>query len=149
MVFDRLGIDQNVVHVYGHEAFINELLENVVHHGLEGSWAVGETKVHDEGFEKSKACSESSFPLITLFDTHIVISPTYIQLREVLGFGFRNLVDNIGDEGEWVGVLHHHGIELLVVLHEPELTVLLINKEDWGCHQRFRRADSTTCKILL
>src|SRR6266481_5460881 len=111
--------------------------------------AVGETKVHDQGFEKSTVHLEGCFPLITLFDMHIVISPTYVQLREVLGFGFRNLVDNIGDEGEQVGVLHRHGIELLVVLHEPELTVLLIDKEDWGCHQRFRRVDLTTCKILL
>src|SRR6266481_8173174 len=149
MVFNRLGIDQNVVHVYGHEAFINELLENVIHHGLEGSRAVGETEVHDQGFEKSTVHLEGCFPLITLFDAHIVISPMYVQLHEVLGFGFRNLVDNIGDEGEWVGVLHCHGIELPVVLHEPELTLLLINKEDWGCHGRFQRVDSTTCKILL
>src|SRR6266481_9415217 len=149
MVFNHSGIDQNVIHVYGHEAFINELLENVIYHGMEGSRAVGETEVHDQGFEKSMVCSEGHFPLITLFDAHIVISPTYIQLCEVLGFGFRNIVDNIGDEGEWVGVLHRHGIELPVVLHELELTVLLIDKEDWGCHWRFQRVDSTTCKILL
>jgi len=99
--------------------------------------AVGETKVHDQGFKKSMVRSEGCFPLITLSDTHIVISPIYIQLHEVLGFGFQNLVDNIGDEGEWVGVLHHHCIEFSVVLHEPEFTVLLVNEKDRGCHQRF------------
>src|SRR6266481_2324043 len=38
MVFNCSGIDQNVIHVNGHEALINELLENVIHHGLEGGW---------------------------------------------------------------------------------------------------------------
>src|SRR6266481_2214383 len=68
------GYRQNDIHVNGHQALINELLENVIHHGLEGGWAVGEAKVHDQWFEESPVCPEGSFPLVTLFDTYIVIS---------------------------------------------------------------------------
>ena len=32
---------------------INEILEDVIHHRLEGSWAVGEAKEHNQGFEEA------------------------------------------------------------------------------------------------
>src|SRR6266481_5958137 len=61
MVLDRSGIDQNVVHVYGHKAFINELLENVIHHGLEGSWAVGETEYMTRGSKSPRLIQKAAF----------------------------------------------------------------------------------------
>ena len=65
---------------------INEILEDVVHHRLEGSRAVGEAKEHNQGFEEALVRPEGSLPLVSLFDPYIVISPSYIQLGEVLGF---------------------------------------------------------------
>ena len=47
MVFNHVSVYQDIVHVDHHIAFINEVLEDVVHHGLEGGWAVGEAKEHD------------------------------------------------------------------------------------------------------
>ena len=98
---------------------INEILEDVVHHHLEGSQAVGEAKEHNQGFEKASIRLEGSFPLVSLFDPYIVISPSYVQLCEVLGLGVRDLVDDIRDEGEWIGILHCHRIKLSVILDEP------------------------------
>ena len=95
---------------------INEIFENVIHHCLEGSWAVGEAKEHDQGFEEASIRLEGGLPLVSLFDPYIVISPAYIQLCEVLGFGVQDLVDDIWDEGKWVGTLYHHCVKLLVIL---------------------------------
>ena len=97
-------------------SFINEVLEDVIHHGLEGGQAVGEAEEHDQGFEEAPIHLEGSFPLISFFDSYIVVSPMYIQFRKVSGLGVRNPVDNIRHEGQRVGVLHCHCIELLVVL---------------------------------
>ena len=98
---------------------VNEIFEDVVHHHLEGSQAVDEAKEHDQGFEEASICPEGGLPLVSLFDPYIVISPLYVQLCEVLGFGVRDPVDDIQDEGKWVGILHHHRVKLSVILDEP------------------------------
>ena len=116
MVFYRPGVYQDVIHVNSYMTLINETLEDVVHHHLEGSRAVGEAEEHDQGFEKASIRPESSLPLISLSDPYIVISPSYVQLCEVLGFGVRDPVDDIRDEGEWIGIFHRYCIKLLVIL---------------------------------
>ena len=98
---------------------VNETFENVVHHCLEGSQAVGEAKEHDQGFKEASIHPEGGLPLVLLFDLYIVISPSYIQLCDALGFGVRDLVDDIQDEGKWVGILYHHCVKLSVILDEP------------------------------
>ena len=87
MVFDHVGVYQDIVHIDCHIPFIDEVLEDVVHHGLEGGRAVGEAKEHDQGFKEAPICLEGGFPLVSLFDLHIVVSPTYIQFRKVPGLG--------------------------------------------------------------
>ena len=42
--------DEDVVHVDDHDSFVDELLEDVVHHCLEHHQAVSETKRHDKRF---------------------------------------------------------------------------------------------------
>ena len=78
MMFNCMGIHQDVVHVDHHIPFVDEVLEDVVHHGLEGGQTIGEAEEHDQGFEEAPICSEGSFPVVSLFDSYIVISPTYI-----------------------------------------------------------------------
>ena len=104
MVFYRPGVYQDVIHVDGYMTLINEIFENDIHHCLEGSRAVGEAKEHDQGFKETSICQEGSFPLVSLSDFYVVISPSYIQLCEVLGFGVRDPVDDIWDKGEWIGI---------------------------------------------
>ena len=116
MVFDRASVYQDIVHIDRHISFINEVLEDVIHHGLEGGQAVGEAEEHHQGFKEAPICSEGGFPLVSLLDSYIVVSPTYVQFREVSGLGVRNPVDNVRYEGQQVGVLHRHCIELSVVL---------------------------------
>jgi len=111
---------------------------------LEGGWAVGEAEEHDKGFKEAPICSEGSLPLIPLLDLYVVVSPMYVQLCEILCLGVRNLIDDIWHEGGAGGVLHRHRIELSVVLDELQFPILLFHEEDWGCHWRLGRADSTT-----
>ena len=47
MVFDHVSVYQDIVHVDCHIPFIDEVLEDVVHCGLEGGWTIGEAKEHD------------------------------------------------------------------------------------------------------
>ena len=85
MMFDCVGIYQDVIHVDHHIALIDEVLEDVIHHCLEGGWTIGETKEHDEGLKEASIHLNFGFPFIALFDSHIVISPMYIQLCEIPG----------------------------------------------------------------
>ena len=47
MVFNRVSVYQDIVHIDRHISLIDEVLEDVVHHGLEGGRTVGEAKEHD------------------------------------------------------------------------------------------------------
>jgi hypothetical protein len=37
--------------LYGDSAFGDQVLEDLIHHCLEGGWTIGEAKVHDQGFK--------------------------------------------------------------------------------------------------
>ena len=43
--------DQDVVQIDHHNAFYYEVSEDVIYHGLEGSWAVGHFKEHYQRFK--------------------------------------------------------------------------------------------------
>ena len=118
-MFYRPGVYQDVVHVNSYMTIIHEILQVVIHHCLEGGQAVGQAKEHDQGFEEASIRPEGGLPLVSLFDPYIVISPSYVQLCEVLGFIVRDPVDDIWDKGEWIGIFHHHRVKLSVILDEP------------------------------
>ncbi|KAG5733786.1 hypothetical protein E4T56_gene8207 [Termitomyces sp. T112] len=122
------GVDENVVEVYAHYAFGNKVLEDVVHHCLEGGQAIGESKEHNKRFEQSPVGLEGSLPLVSLLDACIIVSLPDIQFGEVLHT--LEVDDELRDEGEVVVVLHGHGIENLEVLNQSKQAVLLSNEED-------------------
>ncbi|KAG5348964.1 hypothetical protein C0989_006843, partial [Termitomyces sp. Mn162] len=104
--------------VHTHYALCYEVLEDVVHHSLEGGGAVGESKEHNEQLKQSLVGLEGSLPLISFLNAHIVVTPLDVQFSEVSCT--LEVVDELGDEGERVTVLHYHGIEYLVVLDQSE-----------------------------
>ena len=87
MVFNCVSVYQDIIHVNHHVTSINEVFEDVIHHGLEGGWTIGEAEEHEQRFEETSIRSESSFPLISHFDSYIVVSPAYIQFCKVFGLG--------------------------------------------------------------
>ena len=62
--------------------FINKGLEDMIHHGLECSRGVGESKEHHCWFKDAKWCLECCFPLVSLFDLNIVIAPVNVEFSE-------------------------------------------------------------------
>ena len=74
----------------------------MVHESLEGGGSIAESKEHDGGFEESHGGDKSSFPLIFLPDTNVVISPTNVKFGEQ--GGFLHIVNEFWDEGEWIGI---------------------------------------------
>ena len=51
MFVDGLGKDEDIVEIDHHMSFHDELLEDVIYHGLESGWTVGEAKEHDKRFK--------------------------------------------------------------------------------------------------
>jgi hypothetical protein len=43
----RVGEDQGVVEIHGDDSFSDQILEDFIHHRLEGGWTIGEAEVHD------------------------------------------------------------------------------------------------------
>ncbi|KAG5350705.1 hypothetical protein C0989_009606 [Termitomyces sp. Mn162] len=141
------GIDEDVIKVHTHYALCYEVSEDVVYHGLEGGRAIGESKEHNEQLKQSPVGPEGSLPLISLLNVHIIVTPPDIQLSEVLHTP--EVVDELRDEGKRITVLHHHGIEYLVVLDQLEGAILLFDKEDQRSHWRLEWVDATGVQVLL
>ncbi|KAG5349138.1 hypothetical protein C0989_005657 [Termitomyces sp. Mn162] len=128
----HFGVDEDVVEVHAHYTLHNEVPEDFIHHGLEGGWAVGETKEYNKWLKQSLVGLEGHLPLISLLNVHIVVTLLDVQLSEVLHT--LEVVDELGDEGERVAILHYHGIEYSIVLYQSEGAILLFDKEDWRSH---------------
>src|ERR1700742_3024371 len=110
--------DENIVHIHHHNTFINQTLEDLIHHCLEGGRTVSETKEHDSRLKESSICTEGRFPLITILDPDVVISPPYIQFGEELCFGY--LGNEVRDQWEWVCILDGESIQFPIALNEPK-----------------------------
>ena len=52
---------------------------------LKGGRGVGETKEHDCRFEENFVGDEGSFPLVSILDMNIVVSPLYIEFGKDFG----------------------------------------------------------------
>ncbi|KAG5338305.1 hypothetical protein C0989_007610 [Termitomyces sp. Mn162] len=130
--FQHFGVDEDVVAIYTHYVLCNEVPEDVIHHGLECGGAVGESKEHHKQSEQSSVGLESSLPLVSFLNVHIVVTPLNIQFNEASCTP--EVVDELGDEEEEVAVLHHYGIGNTIILNQLEQAILLLDEEDWRSH---------------
>ena len=78
------GGDEEVIHVDDEPSFSDHVSEGVIHESLECGWRVAETKEHDHWLEESFVCDEGHFPLVSIFDTNIVIPPMNVEFGEVM-----------------------------------------------------------------
>ena len=106
--------DQNVVQVHYYDPFSYESSENVVHHSLKDSGAVGHSKEHYERFKEAMIGTEDHLPFISGLDAHIVEPPLDVKFCEVLGSA--ELGDEFGDEGKRIPILDSHGVHHAIVL---------------------------------
>ena len=100
--------DQNVIQVHYYDPFSYEGSEDVVHHSLEGSGAVGHFEEHHEGFKEAAIGTKDCFPFISRFDVYIVETPADIKFCKVPGS--TELGDEFRDEGERVFVLDSYSV---------------------------------------
>ena len=147
MLLFRPSKDQDVVQVDHHDAFRYEVLEDIVHYGLEGSRTVSHAKEHYQGFEQTSIGPEGCLLLISGFNADVVETPANVQLSEVSGSA--ELQYEFGDQWEGVLILDRHGIECSVVLNQPEGAVLFLDEEYRGCHGRFRRTNLPGMQVLF
>jgi hypothetical protein len=83
MLFHGLCEDEDVVKVDTDNSFHDEVLENVIHHGLEGGGRVSESKKHHQGFKEAPFVRNAAFHSSPSF-MDIVVTPPYIKFSEVL-----------------------------------------------------------------
>jgi len=114
MLLFCLRKDQNVVQVHYDNLFRYDGSEDVVHHSLKGSGAVGHSEKHYEGFKEAMVGVEDRLPFISRIDAYIIETPADVQFCEILGFA--ELEDEFGDEGERVSVLDSYSVQCMVVL---------------------------------
>ena len=75
MFLFHLRKDQNVIQAYYHNPFGYEGSEDVVHHSLEDSRAVGHSEKHYEGFEEATVGAEGCLPFVSRLDAYIIETP--------------------------------------------------------------------------
>src|SRR3981189_277427 len=136
MFFQCRCEDEDVIEVDGDNTLGDEVLEDFVHHCLEGRRAVGQSKVHHKRFEQTAISSKRRFPFIAFFYPHIVIPPADVKLGEVLR-AFES-VNEVINEREGVAVLPSDQVERAIVLHEAKLSVFLLDEEDGSAYWRFQ-----------
>jgi len=114
---------------------------------LEGGGTVGHSEEHYEGFEETVIGMEGYLPFVSRLDTYIIETLSDIKLGEVLGSG--ELGDEFRDEGEGVPVLDSYSVQHVIVLDQPEQTILLFNEEHWGCDGGLGGSDLSGMQVLL
>src|SRR5882762_5537318 len=79
-------------------------------------------------------------------DTNVVVSPTNVELGEVVGI--MQLINEVRDERERSGILDSDIIKTAIVLYRAEFAILLVDKEEGTGHGRLGGADITTTKVV-
>ena len=73
-----LRVDQDVIEVDTHPSFHDEVSEYVIHHRLEGGWAIGKSEKHHQGLKQPSVSLKCYLPLIAFLDLNIVVAPSNI-----------------------------------------------------------------------
>jgi len=76
-------------------------------------------------FEQALIHLKSHLPLISFPNPYIVVSSSDIQLGEIFHLGFRHAFEDVGDQGQRVGVIYGHCIELSIILDKAKTPILL------------------------
>ena len=124
------GVDKEVILIDDEPSFSNHVVEGVIHEAMEGSGGVGEPEEHYGGFKESFMGDKGCFPLVTIFDLYVVVSPPNVEFGE--DFGVLQLVYKVRDEGKGVSVANGVFIDIAVVLAGAESTIFLFDEKEGG-----------------
>ena len=142
MGFFIQGENEEIVHVDDEPSFGDHVPEGVIHEVLECGWGVGKPKEHDCWLEKPFMGDKGGFPLVTVFDADVVVTPSDVKLGKQLGVF--ELIDEIGDKGEGVSISNGMFIQVVVILTGTKATIFFFDKEEWGCLRRIQGVNLST-----
>ncbi|KAF9802120.1 hypothetical protein IEO21_09977 [Rhodonia placenta] len=108
----------------------DEIVEDLVHHRLEGCRGIGKAKEHHQGFIQSPVSYKGSLPLITGFDLDIIVSPSDVKLCEERSTA--KLVYHFGDQRQRIAVFDDDRIQSAIILHGSKCPFLLFDEEEGG-----------------
>ena len=77
MFSEGLHEDQYIFDIHINGALHDEVMKDVVRHGLKHCWAVCEAKEHDKRLEQSSVGFESRLPLVSFY-SDIVVAPVNV-----------------------------------------------------------------------
>ena len=147
MFFFRLHKDQNVVQVHYYDSFGYESSKDVVHHSLEGGRTVSHSEEHHERFKEAAVGVEGCFLFISRLNAYIIETPADVKFCEVSGS--TELGDEFRDERGGVPVFDGYGVQCMIVLDQPERTILFSNEEHRGCYRGLGRLDVSGMQVFL
>ncbi|KAF9798448.1 hypothetical protein IEO21_10718 [Rhodonia placenta] len=113
-----------------------EIMEDVVHHRLEGRGGVGEAEEHHQGFVQSPVSHKGRLQFVTSLDPDIVISPSDIELGEERGTV--ELIHHLSDQRQGVAIFDCDRVQPAVVLYGSKRPFLLFDEEEGGRNGRLR-----------
>jgi len=147
VLFKGLCEDEDVVQIDHDHALRDEVLEDVVHHHLEGGGTVREAEEHDKGLLQAAVGPEGGLPFVSFLYPDVVEAPSDVQFHEVLGSA--ELHNQFQNQWERALVFHGHGIQCAVVLYQTEFSILLFNKEDQSSHRGLGGSDPSRFEVFL
>ncbi|KAF9800169.1 hypothetical protein IEO21_10419 [Rhodonia placenta] len=113
-----------------------EIMEDVIHHRLEGRGGVGETEEHHQGFVQSLVSHKGHLPFISGFDPDIIVSPSNVELHKE-----RSTVEfiyHLGDQRQGVVIFDRDCVQPAIVLHGSKCPFLLFDEEEGGRNGRLQ-----------
>ena len=141
------GGDEEVVHVDDEPSFGDHVPEGVIHESLERGGGVAKAEEHDCWFEESFVCDECRLPLVAVFDAYIVVPPSNVKLGEVASVF--QLVHEVGNKGEGVGVTGGMFVEIPVILARTKFSIFLFDEEERGCLGGVGRTNLPSGKVFF
>ena len=110
-----------------HPSAIISWKESDMNHWKVGG-GVGHAEEHNSGFIESPVSNKSGLPLVSVLDSDIVVSPSYVKLSEDLGiFEF---VDEVRDQREGVCISDCMAVKVLVILTGSKASILFLDEEE-------------------
>ncbi|KAF9797097.1 hypothetical protein IEO21_10911 [Rhodonia placenta] len=108
----------------------DEIMEDIIHHRLEGRGGVREAEEHHQGFVQSPISHKGRLPFVTGFDPDVVVSPSDIELRKERGTA--ELIHHFGDQRQRIAIFDRDRIQPAIVLHGSKHPFLLFDEEEGG-----------------
>src|SRR6266404_8429706 len=122
----RRGGNENVIHIDNNAGSLRQeakldVLEDLIHHCLECTWGISQSKEHNLWFKKAVFGFEGCLFFVPRFDPNIVITPSHVKLGEDIRILY--LTDEIGDKRQGVSISDGKFVQLPVILYGSEFSI--------------------------